>query len=123
LKGEGLISLSNAFLQGGSKSVLASLWQVEDSVTLKLMEDFYGGLISGQTSSQALREAQIKLWNIPAYKSPFYWASFTFHGDPNSRPLVRSRNDKWTYGLLILVFVGLTVYLFRKRTALCWRLW
>ena len=120
LKGEGLISLSNAFLQGGSKSVLASLWQVEDSVTLKLMEDFYGGLISGQTSSQALREAQIKLWKIPAYKSPFYWASFTLHGDPNSGRLVRSRNNKWTYGLLILLLAGFAAYLIKaiRRTRL-----
>ncbi len=59
LKGEGTMSLNNAFLQSGSRSVLASLWKVEDNATRELMAEFYSGIASGGlTPSDALRRAR-----------------------------------------------------------------
>ena len=39
--GDDFVGLTRAFLFAGSRSVLASLWKVEDRSTLELMEAFY----------------------------------------------------------------------------------
>ena len=89
VKGEGLMSLNNAFLQVGAKSVMASLWKVEDGATLELMNHFYSAMADENlTPPQALRKAQIKLRQIPQYQSPFYWAAFTIQGDFKNVPKI-----------------------------------
>ena len=42
--GEGLLGLQRAFQVAGSRSVVASLWQVDDAVTRQLMTRFYANL-------------------------------------------------------------------------------
>ena len=79
--GEGLIGLSRAFLYAGARSVLASLWNVNDWRTAALMKDFYTHLKEGKNKDEALREAQIKLLRSRASAPPFYWAAFTLIGD------------------------------------------
>ena len=44
VKGQGLMSLTNGFLQVGAKSVVSSLWKVDDYATLELMKNFYQNL-------------------------------------------------------------------------------
>ena len=41
IKGEGLVGLTHSFMSAGSKSVVASLWKVDDKATAVLMSDFY----------------------------------------------------------------------------------
>jgi CHAT domain-containing protein len=116
LKGEGLMSLNNAFLQTGSKSVLASLWKVEDGATLELMKNFYGALADERlTPSEALRRAQIKLRENPHYKSPFYWAAFTVQGDFRSVPQISGGYGSWIYVLPILPLPLIGFYLYRRK--------
>jgi len=52
-------------VQAGVKSVLASLWQVDDGGTLGLMREFYRQLSSQDTTvkAEALRQAQIAMIN------------------------------------------------------------
>jgi CHAT domain-containing protein len=115
VKGEGLMSLNNAFLQVGAKSVVSSLWKVRDEATEELMKDFYQGLTSEKlTSSEALRQAQIKLWQNPKYKSPFFWAAFTLQGDFENAPKLSRGFGYWIYFLLIIPFLTLGVYRFGK---------
>ncbi len=116
VKGEGLMSLNNAFLQTGAKSVMASLWKVEDGATLELMKTFYGAMAGENlTPSQALRAAQIKLRRNPQYQSPFYWAAFTVQGDFRNVPKISGGSGNWIY-LSALIPIGLIgIYLFRKR--------
>ncbi len=59
--GEGLIGLTRAFQYAGARSVLASLWKVEDKSTAELMKRFYANLKTGRTKDEALRLAQIDL--------------------------------------------------------------
>ena len=47
LAGEGVQSLARAFLHAGARSVVASLWNVNDEGTASLMESFYRGLAHG----------------------------------------------------------------------------
>jgi len=79
--GEGLIGLTRAFQYAGARSVLASLWSVDDLRTMELMKQFYTGLRSGKSKDEALRLAQIHLLHSAPSSSPFYWAAFTLSGD------------------------------------------
>jgi CHAT domain-containing protein/Tfp pilus assembly protein PilF len=86
LGGEGLIGLTQAFHYAGARSVLASLWSVEDSSTADLMEHFYHHLKAGDSKDEALRAAQIEALHGTEKREPFYWAGFTLSGDwQNSR--------------------------------------
>jgi CHAT domain-containing protein len=79
-RGEGLIGLSRAFHYAGARSVLASLWRVDDRSTSQLMTRFYTELRGGKSKDEALRAAQLALKRRnPA--DPYYWAAFSLMGD------------------------------------------
>ena len=59
--GEGLLGLTRAFHFAGARSVLASLWAVEDRSTAELMKRFYLELRGGRSKAEALRAAQLAL--------------------------------------------------------------
>ncbi|AFY81582.1 CHAT domain-containing protein [Oscillatoria acuminata] len=99
-------------VQMGVKSVLASLWQVDDEGTLGLMSEFYQQLSAQEQTikSEALRQAQLaflrgEVWmsgdhlvtprgeiDLPpqitpemgdrSFAHPYYWAAFTLVGSP-----------------------------------------
>ncbi len=79
--GEGLIGLTRAFQYAGARSVLASLWKVDDASTGDLMKRFYQYLKSGKPKDEALRLAQIDLIRSPGYSQPKDWAAFQLNGD------------------------------------------
>lgn len=116
VKGEGLMSLNNAFLQSGAKSVMASLWKVEDNATLELMKSFYGGItVENLTPSQSLRKAQLKLRQNPQTSSPFYWAAFTIQGDFKNVPKISASTDKFYYFSILIPVILIAGFLsYRK---------
>ncbi len=95
--GEGYIGFSNAVLQAGARSVLVSLWRVEDKATALLMERFYENLFGTQEGKRQARRTHLpkeealqeaKQW-LRSYTSedggkpfahPFYWAAFILIG-------------------------------------------
>ena len=79
--GEGLMGLIWAFQYAGARSVLASLWAVNDEATGDLMERFYRNLRAGRSRSESLRQAQLGLMRTPATSAPFFWAPFQISGD------------------------------------------
>jgi CHAT domain-containing protein len=58
--GDELIGLTRAFIYAGTPSVVASLWNVEDSSTAQLMASFYRNLKT-MSKAEALRQAQLEL--------------------------------------------------------------
>ncbi|MGB3637395.1 MAG: tetratricopeptide repeat protein [Rivularia sp. (in: cyanobacteria)] len=59
-----IASLAYSFLNTGAKSVIASLWQVADSSTSDLMQNFYSNLANNKqsiTKAEAMRLAQLQL--------------------------------------------------------------
>lgn len=62
------------------RSVIASLWSVDDEATKLLMVAFYRHLREGLSKADALRAAQIELRQ--KYPNPYYWAGFVLTGDP-----------------------------------------
>ena len=103
--GEGYLGLAHAFMQAGARSLLVSLWKVEDEATALLMRRFYENLrmAGGEAGrgavrrggrgardvdkADALREA--KLWlrdyvdetGRRPYGHPFFWSAFVLLGD------------------------------------------
>lgn len=65
----------------GAKSVLATLWKVEDRSTSLLMADMYAQNLKGRTKIEALRQAQLYLKQKPEYAHPYYWAPFILMGN------------------------------------------
>jgi CHAT domain-containing protein len=78
--GDDFVGLTRAFLFAGSPSVLASLWEVNDRSTLRLMRDFYRRW--RQTDkAQALAEAQRAMRKRGGlYAHPYFWAPFVLVG-------------------------------------------
>jgi CHAT domain-containing protein len=71
------LGLAGIAIQAGARSVLATLWRVEDAATAVLMTAFYEHLQTREVSrAQALQQAQIRLLQQPQYADPFFWAPF-----------------------------------------------
>jgi len=91
--GDDFVSLTRAFLYAGSKSVLATLWEVDDASTAEFMKDFYAGLKNAtarRSRSQALADAQRALIAGGKYSHPFYWAPFVLVGDTARSSITQS---------------------------------
>ncbi|MCT7984665.1 CHAT domain-containing protein, partial [Laspinema sp. A4] len=109
---EAELGFAGLAVQMGVKSVLASLWEVDDEGTLGLMSEFYQQLSSQEQTikSEALRQAQLAFLrgevrmsgdqlvssrgaiDLPpqiaeqmsdrSFAHPYYWAAFTLVGSP-----------------------------------------
>jgi len=77
--GAALITLAAAFSQAGSRSIVASLWKVNDSATADLMVDFHRSLRTLDRAA-ALQRAQVIMIRTPDDRHPYYWASFILIG-------------------------------------------
>jgi tetratricopeptide (TPR) repeat protein len=82
IRGEGIQGLSTAFLAAGARTVVATLWPVEDRATARFVTSFYNGLAHGQSAGEALREAKLQVARSRRYRDPSYWAGFVLIGEP-----------------------------------------
>ena len=73
-----LVGLTRGLLQAGARSLIASLWDVHDESTARLMQSFYGGLSASLDPAWQLRRAQQSLRD--SYPHPYYWAPFVTIG-------------------------------------------
>lgn len=81
---EGVIGLSREFLIAGSARVCASLWNVEDRCTTRLMTAFYEEMLANALPApRALQQAKLAL--IRSDAAPVAWASFVLVGPPSGR--------------------------------------
>lgn len=85
VNGEGVLGLTRAFLYAGTRSVLASLWNVNDTATAELMTAFYRNLKRGLSKDEALRQAKLELLHgkQPSWHHPYFWAAFVLIGERN----------------------------------------
>jgi CHAT domain-containing protein len=74
------VSPASGFLQNGVKSVVATLWKVDDEATSILMNDFYKH-IQTMDAVDAMRIAQSNLASIPKFNHPYYWGAMVLIGD------------------------------------------
>ena len=83
LESEGIIGLPRGFLYAGARSVIASLWKVDDEAAAAFMKVFYERIQHGDTPGSALRGAQLEMSRNRRWSAPFYWAAFVLQGDYN----------------------------------------
>jgi CHAT domain-containing protein len=117
VKGEGNVGLTHSFMSAGSKSVVSSLWKVEDRATASLMSDFYDAMLrQGVPPVAALRAAKLKMMEDPRWQAPYYWAGFVFQGDYDSRiNLENNRRFVMVLGVLFIALVSFLLLVFLRR--------
>lgn len=72
--GEGVFGMHRGFKQAGVKSIIATMWNVNDKSTARFMELFYQRWLTGMTMQQSFNEAVKDLRK--EYPSPYFWAPF-----------------------------------------------
>lgn len=80
INGEGIMGFTRAFTYAGAKSIVVSLWNVNDQATSLLMKKFYKGTFKKQSKSSALQKSQIKILKNKKTEAPYYWAPFILYG-------------------------------------------
>jgi CHAT domain-containing protein len=119
VRGEGLLSLSRAFIHAGARGVMATLWDVSDSETAWLMRRFYEEIGDGRAPDEALRRAQLSAIEAGgARASPAQWAAFVMAGEAGSPIFAASdrRLTSWVPAATgIVVLLGLVLAAYRKR--------
>lgn len=71
---EGVFGLQRSFKQAGVKTIVMSLWKVNDEATKYMMTEFYASMLSGKEKREAFLEAKQKCRE--KYIDPRYWAAF-----------------------------------------------
>ncbi len=77
---EGPMGLARPFFYAGARSVIASLWSINDKTTVFFMKEFYRNLVEGCSVGKALQLTKIWMLNS-IWSHPFYWAGFILNGD------------------------------------------
>ncbi len=94
--GDGIAALARAFISAGTPSLIASVWDVADAPTTRLLPAFYRAWLGGADKASALRTAQLRLiadlragrvtvptriGNIVLPEDPAFWAGFILIGE------------------------------------------
>lgn len=110
LRGEGLIGLTRGFMAAGSKSVVASLWKVDDRSTAVLMEHFYNAVLQdGLTPSAALKYAKEAVRRERGWQSPYFWAGFVLQGEYRNQIVNKKSPGVITPATVVLTLMGLAL--------------
>lgn len=78
--GEEIAGVAYIFERAGAKSIIATLWSVDDAATKDLMIQFYQNMKQGMSKSEALRKAKLSLIQSD-YSHPYYWSPFILIGN------------------------------------------
>lgn len=78
--GQGLEGLRSAFLAAGGRTLVMSLWNVNDEATALLMQAFYAELFHGGTVVRALHKAQEQVRTNAKFAAPRFWAGWVIVG-------------------------------------------
>lgn len=111
---EGVYSIARAFFYAGSKSLLMTLWPINDGESVPLIREFYKSVEQKEYASRALRMSQLEyLENVDEYAAhPRFWAGFVLWG---SYKEVNGYNSLSLFyiGMIFIIMVTLTYMLFR----------
>ncbi len=76
ITGEGVFGLQRGFKKAGVRTIIMSLWPVDDNATLLMMTEFYTNLTKGMSKREAFLSAQNKVKTTAGFENPRYWAAF-----------------------------------------------
>ncbi|KAJ7378449.1 hypothetical protein OS493_022983 [Desmophyllum pertusum] len=81
LKAEGVVGIARAFIASGARSVLVSLWLLDDKSTKDFMIRFYGHLVRDKLSASEALHRSIKWMRESKMYIVSDWAPFVLIGD------------------------------------------
>jgi len=116
--GEGMISLAHAFNYAGSKSILTSLWPVDEQSASFITGKFIENLAAKMPAGDALQQAKLQylLQADGRTKAPAYWAGLVLMGDAGTVILSpKSNAEKWLWIMGILAVVGSVILFMMTR--------
>ncbi|MCB0846220.1 MAG: CHAT domain-containing protein, partial [Bacteroidetes bacterium] len=113
-RGEGIMSLSRAFTYAGARSVITTLWSVDDEATADLMSRFYGYLTEGERKDEALRQARLDYIDEHdnRFSHPFFWAAAVPMGNMEAIEIEKSWG--WEYWIFAMIFLSGGFVVWRK---------
>ncbi|WP_299259532.1 CHAT domain-containing protein [uncultured Aquimarina sp.] len=116
-KGEGIMSLGNAFQYAGTKSLLLTNWEVSDQTTPKIMEYFYKNLKDGKNKAEALQQAKLQFLATTNEETihPYYWGGFYLLGDTAPIKFQDNSYVYWVIGFGVLAIISLSLFWYRKQ--------
>jgi CHAT domain-containing protein len=79
-RGEDYATLAQAFLYAGTRSVVATLWRIEDDGAAAFAKRLYQHL-RHSPPAEALARAQLETMRDARHAAPFYWAAYQLSGD------------------------------------------
>ncbi|MBK6836663.1 MAG: CHAT domain-containing protein [Bacteroidetes bacterium] len=116
---EGNFSFAHTFFNSGAKSIISNVFEFDEYVGKKIIEDFFLNLKEGSTKSTALRDAKLSYiaqCNTSKECNPALWGSLVIYGNDN--PLVFGNKESyfnlWTYAALVIAGFTLVYYAIRK---------
>jgi CHAT domain-containing protein/lipopolysaccharide biosynthesis regulator YciM len=114
ISGEGLMSLSRAFMYAGAGGIISTLYKTDDRVTAFLMKRFYFHMERGLDPSDALQQSKIDLLETdelnPRLKTPNYWSNFVYNGK-----ITRYKNNTCLWLIPVMLTTGIVFYFIRKK--------
>jgi CHAT domain-containing protein len=111
VRGEGLFGLTRGFMASGSRSVVASLWKVDDRSTAVLMAHFYKAMLQdGLTPAAALRSAKESVRSESGWRAPYFWAGFVLQGEYNDRIVANQANATSAFHRDIVIVCALAFF-------------
>lgn len=114
--GEGLVSLAKGFFHAGARSVVATLWRVDDAKNADLMLRFFKNIQRGNLKDAALRKAKLSfIADLPHDEThPVYWAAAVAQGEMTALSLQKNWFGGWWLLLLALLPLGYRVWKRRR---------
>ncbi|EDP96578.1 CHAT domain-containing tetratricopeptide repeat protein [Kordia algicida OT-1] len=115
-KGEGVMSLARGFFNAGAKSVVSSLWDINEKASNDIIQEFYKNLANGDTKACALQKAKltyIKNNGNTSEASPYYWSALTITGDVT--PIYETSSSYISYILGGLLLTGIILFIRSRR--------
>ncbi|XP_068675430.1 tetratricopeptide repeat protein 28-like [Montipora foliosa] len=110
VKAEGVVGIARSFLSAGTRSVLVSLWAIDDEATLLFMNSFYQHLADRKSASLALHHAMKSLRETQRYSAIKYWAPFVLIGDDVTFEFGPQELEKNGKGCSNIIFITETKY-------------
>lgn len=115
---EGIASLARGFSYAGAKSLITSLWSVNDHATAEIMRRLYTNLKMGTPKDIALQKAKYDFIKNSTNRTahPFLWSAFIQIGDeaPLPSPEDKGGNNPWIWwiggGVLLVLLLGLVAF-------------
>ena len=76
------LGISGAAMKARAKSVLGTLWPVDDDAAVSVMTRFYAGIAQqGESKARALQQSQVQVLRNAQTAHPFFWAPFSLIGN------------------------------------------